>query len=454
MVASATNHRLAELMDAAGLSNKALARSVRERSIAHGRPISCDHTSVARWLGGMQPREIAVQLIVEAISERTSRHLTPADLGLSGHPDGGDQVAMSYPTDSDEALVRMGHLLGSDLAELPLLVGSEPDEKLWSASALSWLVRPEAEPPQHRHDGRIGVIDVDAIRTTTEMFAALDNRFGGGHARRSLIQYLMSDVRGMLDGRYDEGTGIALFEAAAEALLLAAWMSYDAGIHGLAQRYFATALRLAQDADDPLLAGSILDAMSHQATFLGKHREAVNLARAARSGTRGVATATLTAHFHAMEARALAVAGDRVGADRAFIQAVRVFEQRKPGVDPEWISYVDDAELSAEFAHAYRDLGRGADAVRYAAKAITGASARSDFFVTLVSAAGNLSARQLEKACADLDCAMGTSTQLKSARCIAYLKEFRLSLGPFSDERVVQDLEARYADHPLWIAAS
>src|SRR5215212_6696155 len=48
--------------------------------------------------------------------------------------------------------------------------------------------------------------------------------------------------------------------------------------------------------DDILLAGSILDAMSHQATFLGRAKEAANLARAARTGTRGYATATLTAH--------------------------------------------------------------------------------------------------------------------------------------------------------------
>jgi hypothetical protein len=41
--------------------------------------------------------------------------------------------------------------------------------------------------------------------------------------------------------------------------------------------------------------------MSHQATLT----DAPNLARAALTGTRGLATPTLTAHFHAMEAKAL-----------------------------------------------------------------------------------------------------------------------------------------------------
>ena len=96
----------------------------------------------------------------------------------------------------------------------------------------------------------------------------------------------------------------------AEATLLAAWMSYDSVPRSaLAQRYFIQALA-GQAAGVRLLGASILDAMSHQATYTGRFGEAANLARAARTGTTGIATATLTAHFHTMEARALARLGD------------------------------------------------------------------------------------------------------------------------------------------------
>ena len=61
----------------------------------------------------------------------------------------------------------------------------------------------------------------------------------------------------------------------------------------LAQRYFIQALGLAQAAGDRLLGASILDAMSHQATYTGRFGEAASLARAARAGTTGIATATL-----------------------------------------------------------------------------------------------------------------------------------------------------------------
>ena len=98
-----------------------------------------------------------------------------------------------------------------------------------------------------------------------ETFKQLDDRFGGGHARPALIQYLSSDRDRLLRGRYTEAVGSVLFSSVAEATLLAAWMSYDAAPRSaLAQRYFIQALSLAHAGRDRLLGAGILDAMSHQ----------------------------------------------------------------------------------------------------------------------------------------------------------------------------------------------
>ena len=94
---------------------------------------------------------------------------------------------------------------------------------------------------------------------------------------------------GLLSGRYSDAVGRELFTAVGEATLLAAWMTYDsAPASALAQGYFVQALALAQAGNDRLLGGSILDAMSHQATFAGRFTDAANLARAALTGTRGM----------------------------------------------------------------------------------------------------------------------------------------------------------------------
>ena len=181
-------------------------------------------------------------------------------------------------------------------------------------------------------------------------------------------------------------------------------MTYDAApASRLAQKYFVQALRLAQAGNDRLLGASILDAMSHQATYTGRFREAANLARAARTGTCGVATATLAAHFHTMEARALARLGDAKACDRALAEAAREFERRNPEADPQWIRYFNEAELAAEFGHCLRDLGRATDAARYASSSIEAINddvfVRSDFFAAMVLADAYLAAGELEQAC-------------------------------------------------------
>ena len=131
--------------------------------------------------------------------------------------------------------------------------------------------------------------DVERFRATVDMFTKLDDRYGGGHARQALIQYLCTDADRMLNGRYSEAIGRELFTAVGEATRLAAWMSYDsAPASALAQGYFVQALALAQAGNDRLLGASILDAMSHQATFQGRFTEAANpRAGRARTGRAG-----------------------------------------------------------------------------------------------------------------------------------------------------------------------
>jgi hypothetical protein len=137
--------------------------------------------------------------------------------------------------------------------------------------------------------------------------------------RTALVQYLSNDADRLLRGRYTEAVGRELFSAVAEGTLLSAWMTYDSmPKSALAQRYFVQALAIAQAGNDRMLGASVLDAMSHQATYTGRYVDAANLARAAAAGARGVATATLTSHFHVMEARALARLGDAKACDHVL----------------------------------------------------------------------------------------------------------------------------------------
>jgi hypothetical protein len=370
-----------------------------------------------------------------------------------------DDVGLAYPDAPAEAAENVARLWRADLDDAPL-ARAELDPGAWSAASLRWLTDPGRQADTEATGAvRIGMTNVDRFRATIDLFTQLDDRFGGGHARQSLVQYLSADAGRLLRGRYTDAVGRALFSATAEATLLAAWMSYDSAPgSSLAQRYFIQALALAQAGNDRLLGASVLDAMSHQATYTGRYGEAASLARAAMTGTRGLATATLTAHFHTMEARALARLGDARGCDHSLSEAVREFERRMPEDDPDWIRYFDESELSAEFGHCLRDLGRPADAARYANRSLVAVDdttfVRSDFFAMMVLADAYLAAGELEKACSVAMSALTAAEMIRSARCVGYLREFGQRLASIGNSRLVAEFHEQAAGSRLWRIAS
>jgi len=380
-----------------------------------------------------------------------------AEPGITAHPSSSQQLDadLAFPGTAVELSDTLTRLWRADIQDPAESQRRSLDPRAWNDASLNWLVAPPHIPAAESL-GRVqvGLSDVQRFRITVGMFDQLDDRFGGGNARQALIQYLATDAERLLRGKFTDAVGRELRSAVAQATLLAAWMTYDSNpSSGLAQRYFVQALALAKAADDKPLGGSILDAMSHQATYMGRFTEAANLARAARTGTGTTATATLTAHFHTMEARALARLGDAKGCDRALAEAVRAFERRDPGNDPEWIRYFNDIELNAEFGHCYRDLGRAAAAAKYATEGILapdGTSyARSDFFVAIVLADSYLGSGDVEQACATVRKALDVGEQLRSARCVGYLRDFSKRLSRAGDTTAVVQLNSAVSQSRL-----
>ncbi|MQA16959.1 MAG: XRE family transcriptional regulator [Pseudonocardiaceae bacterium] len=375
---------------------------------------------------------------------------TPTAPVLSVPPD----VGLAYPDQLQTNVEALKQLWRADLHQAPELLVVSVDSGAWHEAALSWLVDNRGTRTYEASSNRqVGTSDIARLQTTTEMFDYLDGQFGGGHGRSSLVEYLSTELGALLHGTFTEQTGRELFRAAAQATLLCAWMSYDAGAHSLAQRYFIQALGLADASGDKLVAASILDAMSHQATFLGRYREAANLARAASTGTRTLGSNSLAAHFHVMEARALARTGDAAACDRAISAAVREYERRDPGRDPEWFQYFDEAELAAELGHCNRDLGRPVDATTYATQSVrlSGESPRSDFFVSMVLADAHLDHGDVEQACEVALRALRLGEQLESARCVTYVDEFRQRLSRLGNTPIVRDFAERARSMRLWI---
>jgi transcriptional regulator with XRE-family HTH domain len=370
-------------------------------------------------------------------------------------PEQATTPGTEYPATAEQALSALAGLWRADARQPRELMSLTSDAAAWNAAALSWLVAPARSDAiaQAGPGRRVGQAEIRRVRDTADVLGRLDNQFGGAHSRRALIAYLNGEAAVLLNGHYTDDLGRELFAAVAEATLLAAWMSYDTGLHGLAQRYFVQALRLAESAADKRLGCSILSAMSHQANYVGHLTEAANLARAAQAAVRPVATPTLLAQFQAMEARALASQGDVSGCHAALAAAERSLGHNHPGQDPEFIRYFDEAELADEFSHCFRDLAQYQPAAEHAARASAtydSESQRSDFFATMILADACLGQGETEQACqAALD-ALQLGETLTSARCVTYLIQFRQRLDRAGDTAAVREFREQARPLTLW----
>lgn len=435
------NHRLASLMAEAGVSNKGFARRIQDVARHRGAHVGTTHVAVQRWLdgGGIQSQTAA--FAAEALSVKLRRRVTPADLGFPGTVHTGPTIGTSYASSLPEALSVM-----DGLTQLrPEAGGSElllPDGEI-SSAVLSWLVsRPDGLTAPEDFPRRVGMRDVAAMRKAAEMFMQLDFQFGGGHGHRPLRHYFREDVLPLLRASYSDKVGNALFGAAAEISQLLAWTAYDTGNHALADRYLIATLRLTQVVDDRMMGARILTNMSHQANYLGQAPRAVRLARASVEGGKGRSTPRAMALFSAHEARALSTAGDLRGATRAMHEAERSFERADTVDDPDWLAYMNEAELVGEFCHCFRDLKQGKQALHYAERAVALTDpkyARTLGFCRMVLAQSQLLNGELEAAVTTAGQAVQGGDALQSTRFQRYVTDFQRDVSPYDANPAVRD---------------
>ncbi|WP_027659822.1 helix-turn-helix domain-containing protein [Salinispora fenicalii] len=303
----------------------------------------------------------------------------------------------------------------------------------YTLPALRWFTAPDPAPVTQPGRNAVGQPEIDTIRAMTATYRQLDNQYGGGHARDTVARYLHQEVTPLLtDGRFDHPTGQRLLSAAAELAQLAGWQAYDTAQHGIAQRYLTLALDFAHAAADDGLGAEILAAMSHQATYLGHTTAGLDLARAAGQTAHRAGLPVLTAEAHVMQAHALAKANDERACATALHHAEQALDRADRSADPQWLSYFDEAYLSAKFGHCFHALGRNTHAERFAARSLR----MNDRFVRgkafNLALLANIHAHQgqPERACAIGAQALALTTQLRSARAVRYLRDLQTQLTP------------------------
>ncbi|MFJ8359781.1 regulator [Streptomyces sp. NPDC093984] len=465
------NRQLAALIAEAGFSNAGLARRVDQLGLEHGLDLRYDKTSVTRWLRGQQPRGTTPALIAEVFTRRLGRRLTAQDLGLDACAP--VYAGLEFAATPEEAVDIVSGLWRKDsgshaelrkIAFTPagLVVPSRdwligrPDDKVARGEGAP-RVPAQGRPTVPRQRGqsergpgqKVTGGDIAALRSVCELFRALDNAYGGGHARQALVRYLEHEAEPMLRGTYGEQTGRRLFAAAADLTRLAGWTSYDIGAHGLAQRYFVQALRLAQAAGDRMYGAYVLVTMSRQAVYLGHGREAVQLARVAQQGVGTSAPPVVQALLHAVEARGHGVLGEVRACTSSLVRAERALESARPGDElPHWARFFDEAQLADEFGHCHRDLQQYRAAIQHAERSLqlrAPGYARSRLFCRVVLATARLGLGELDQACQLAAEAAGQAAEMRSVRATEYVRDFERRLEPYKDAAPVRGYRDKVA---------
>jgi transcriptional regulator with XRE-family HTH domain len=312
-----------------------------------------------------------------------------------------------------------------------------------------------------RDSGRVvGQADVEGLWQMSAAFTDFDHRLGGGYARSTLIHFLEAVVRPILDGRYTDQIGRGLLAAAARLCNLAAFMSFDSGEQGLAQRYFLQSLRLAHASCYHALTGHILGDMSMQAHHLGEPRWALDLADAGFAHARRGGSPATAARCAVLQGRAHALQGDPTSAARARLRAEQTLDRSYE--EPSWIRFFTPAQLTVEAQYIAAELGQRDEVKRLAhhvdivsATGVGTADMQRRRVLSAATLAGAYLPSPSRQAAGsggdevDVDHAaqllaevMPAMTALTSTRAHARVQQVRRDLAPYRDRASVQDLEA------------
>ncbi|MGK5533772.1 hypothetical protein [Streptomyces sp. URMC 129] len=430
------NYQLRALLAEAGWTQEALARAVNALGTEIGAALRYDRTAVAHWLAGTQPRHPVPQLAAEALSRRIGRAVAPEAAGFPSHERDAPPVdpvtgfAALCRTDADAARRLPLHQRPYRVADATV---PSPPPPAADAAATAGPGRPLG--------GRTE--DTTALHDAVAFFAASIDTHGGRHARSALSAYLADDVTPLLTAAPAGRARGELLMVASRLAFLLARMYEDGLLHGVAQRYYTYAHRLAGESGDRVSWSVVVRAMSAQAQRLGHLPSALQLAEAAHHGVRGAPPAH-QAYVQAQFAVVLGLSGDRRGALAAVARAERAAERATSAAAP-FDSYPPAAlhfQTSAVL-EALGDLPGALAALRRAAGERAAADVRGRALTQARFGQLLLRTGHLDEACAAWEGFLAAQERLRSGDAERALRDMRQALQPYRNRKRVAELLTR-----------
>jgi hypothetical protein len=382
--------------------------------------------------------QLALAAVLQVPEERLDRMGWPQWLPA------GDAVRADYPWTADGCRLALADALERAMLDrrgFMVLSGG-----VLTGLADQWLsVSPDKIDAALRGRARVDADVVGWIEDRIPMLRRMDDQLGGTQLRQ-VVDAELRLVNGLLgDGAYNTKVGSRLYAAAADLGQLAGWVSFDAGLHSAAQRYYVAALHAAQAAGDPVLGANILAGMSYQATTAGDASDAIALSERASQGATRWASPRVVALLEARQARAYAMAGEKRACSAALGRAEEAISRCSVEItEPGWIYYFDEAELAAQAGACRLVLGQyeiANDQLAHALKLQDPAFARDRTIYYLRLASTQLKLGDLEHAYSLGKDACALARTNGSHRIATEMATFRIQLQPLRSDPLARELD-------------
>ncbi|MFD7972354.1 transcriptional regulator, partial [Streptomyces clavifer] len=341
--------------------------SVNHAGRARGLRLRYEHTAVARWLKGQRPRGQVPDLICEVLGSRLHRSVTLDDIGMgtSGAHTTSHGTGLSGFVEHATALWRSDEQQRAHLATIPAVTGTTAVMPVWE-----WENPPEDTDVSRPGPSRVGPADIAMLREARAHYELMYRKTGGIATRARVVGFLNAETAPLLRAGYSDATGRRLHRATGGLVAVAGICAYDSDAHGLAQRYFHQALRLAKASGDRGLGGYVIALLVNQSLHLADYRRSVAFAEAALRAAGPHISPALAADLYAMQAKAYA----RLGDPRSALERIRRAEAEAgrihPGREPDETGYVQPGLVNVQVAEALLSLGDLTGAREHAAAAV------------------------------------------------------------------------------------
>ncbi|MGI8648135.1 MAG: hypothetical protein DLM55_11310 [Acidimicrobiales bacterium] len=310
------------------------------------------------------PRQPLPGVVTHLLSQALGRHVMPGHL-WSGVVGSADWVPADQGMRVSRDLQGTKSLLNNWLASGGLMF--EADRRNFmtvsgvalTTPAWQYLDHLKNVPPTGMFDEILGSSRFSAAKVSPALleyfwtligaFRRMDDLEGGRPENLNQVGVALHQIAGYLkSGTFSvKGAAKELMSVFAQVAQIGGWMAFDAGRHGLAQRYFLAGLQAAQNIGDADLGSHILACMSYHAVERNQLQEGNELAdaavRAARATHPLVRTIVTTRVAHAR-----AASGDLHEFESATDEAAGLLEQsRQMGGGPEYLYWFDSALANA-----------------------------------------------------------------------------------------------------------